>query len=149
MDNRAVCLIFLLLMLFSCKKEVVPSDSGSTQLWIKVGRSVPDFSISLKCASLQNKESVYTVSYQDQALNPNLKTASVNSQNNSEAWVMVYKDFDRTDEIELRLANGKVYKTKGFEYKEKRVIEVVATTGGAINVVDRDISIIEKLIWVD
>jgi len=62
---------------------------------------------------------------------------------------LVYKDFDRTDEISLQLKDGKILKTKGFEFKEIRLIEVIPDVNGSYSVVDSDISIIEKIIYVD
>jgi hypothetical protein len=149
MNRKTICLICLLISIFSCKKDQSQPDSGTSQLWLKVDQAVPDFKISLKCTSLQNKETIYTISYQDQDLSPKLKSVSVDGQNQSETWVLVYKDFDQTDEIEVRLDNGKVYKTRGFERKEKRLIELVSTVPGSVNFVDRDISILEKTIWVE
>lgn len=149
MKRKAIYLIIILLSLFSCKKENESISSETSQLWLKVDQSVPDFTMSLKCANLQNTERDYTISYQDKTLSPNLKSAETGSNGKSSAWIMVYKAFDRTDEITIQLSNGKVYKTKGFEYKEKRVIELVSTSQGSVNAIDRDISVIEKTIWVD
>jgi hypothetical protein len=149
MNRKAICLIVLLLSILSCKKDSNQPDSGTSQLWLKVDQSVPDFTMTLKCADLKNTVRNYTIIWAKQTLNPNLKKVEVGSNDSSDSWVQVYKAFDRTEEITIELSNGKVYKTKGFEYKEKRVIEVVSTIPGSVNVIDRDISIIEKIIWVD
>jgi hypothetical protein len=149
MNQKTVCLIILLLSILSCKKDSTQPDSGTSQLWLKVDQSVPDFTMTLKCADLKNTERNYTITWAEQTLSPNLKKVEVGSNESKDSWVQVYRAFDRSDEITIELSNGKVYKTKGFEYKEKRVIEVVSTVSGSVNVIDRDISIIEKTIWVD
>ena len=149
MKRNAVYLIILLVSLFSCKKDNSTISSETSQLWLKVDQSVPDFTMTLKCADLKNTEHDYTITYQDKALNPSLKSVSGEPNATGSAWILVYKAFDRSDEITIQLANGKVYKTKGFEYKEKRVIELVSTSKGTVNAIDRDISIIEKTIWID
>lgn len=145
MNKKTICLIFLFLTILSCKKDDTQPDSETSQLWLKVDQSVPDFTMTLKCADLKNNENLYTVTYAGKTFSPNLKSAVVGT---NDTWIQVYKAFDRTNEITLQLANGQVYKTRGFEFKEKRVIEVVSREG-SVNMVDRDISIIEKTIWVD
>jgi len=146
MKQKTACLIFIFLSILSCKKDNTQPDSATSQLWVKVDNSVPDFTMTLKCADAKNNVSDYTITYTDKNLSPNLKSAVVGT---NDTWIQVYKSFGRTDEITLQLSNGKVYKTKGFEFKEKRVIEVVSTSAGSVNVIDRDISIIEKTIWVE
>ena len=149
MKKKLLCLVLLIFAVFSCKKTDTPTDSGSSQLWIKVDSAVPDFSITLKCADINGTKKDYTVAYTDKKFDPNLKTITVNDNSNSSSWVLVYDDFDRTDEIDIQTEDGKEHKTKGFEHKEKRFVEVISSVSGSFSVVDRDISVIEKIINVD
>jgi hypothetical protein len=149
MNRKMICLFILLFSLLSCNKDDATSDSGDSQLWLKVDHSVPDFTMTLKCTDARNNENIYLITYADNTLSPDLKSVEVGSNGAYDTWIQVYKAFGRTDEITLQLSNSKVCKTKGFEFKEKRVIEVVSSSTGLVNVVDRDISIIEKTIWVD
>ncbi len=149
MKTKLLCLGLVIFIAFSCKKTDTPTDSGSSQLWIKVDQTIPDFKITLKLQDNKNSMIDYIVSYSDKTFNPNLKSITVADKNTTDTWILVYRDFDRTDEITLQLINGKEYKTKGFEYKEKRLIEILHNTSGTVNVVDRDISIIEKFIYVE
>ncbi|GEM_PF-2233437 len=149
MKTKLLCLGLVIFIAFSCKKTDTPTDSGSSQLWIKVDQAIPDFKITLKLQDNKNRMIDYNVSYSDKTFNPNLKTITVSDNNTSDTWILVYKDFDRTDEISLQLKDGKILKTKGFEFKEIRLIEVIPDVNGSYSVVDSDISIIEKIIYVD
>jgi hypothetical protein len=149
MKTNLLCLVLVIFLGFSCKKNDTNADSGSSQLWIKVDSAVPDFSITLKCLDINGTKKDYTVAYTDKKFDPNLKTITVVDNGNSDTWVLVYKDFDRADEIDLQTKDGIEHKAKGFEHKEKRLVEVISSVSGSFSVVDRDISIIEKLIWVN
>jgi len=147
MKTKLLCLVLVIFIGFSCKKT--DTDSGSSQLWIKVDQTIPDFKITLKLQDNKNTMIDYIVSYSDKTFNPNLKSITISDNNTNDSWVLVYRDFDRTDEITIQLKNGKEYKAKGFEYKEKRLIEVVPSLNGSFSIMDRDISIIERFIYVE
>ena len=149
MKMKLLCLVLVIFIVFSCKKNDPPTDSGSSQLWIKVDQAIPDFNITLKCTDINGTKKDYTVAYTDKNFDPNLKTITDKDNSNSSSWILVYDDFDRTDEISLQLKDGKIIKAKGFDYKEKRLIEVVSGVNGSYSVVDKDISIIEKIIYVE
>jgi len=147
MEKKLFYLLFVIFIAFSCKKT--DTDSGSSQLWIKVDQTIPDFNITLKLQGNKNTTNDYIVSYTDKTLSPNLKSITVSDSNTNDSWVLVYRDFDRTDEITIQLKNGKEYKAIGFEHKEKRLIEVVPSINGSFSIMDRDISIIERFIYVE
>lgn len=144
-------LVLVIFIAFSCKKTVFPPDSGSSQLWIKVGQTIPDFRITMKLQDNNNNNKMidYIVSYTNKTFNPIIKTITVCGNNTHDTWVLVYKGFHRTDEITLQLADGKICNAKGFGFKEKRFLEILFNASGTINVVDRDISMIEKFIEVE
>ena len=149
MKKELLCLGLVIFITFSCKKTDTPTDSVSSQLWIKVDQTIPDFKITLKLQDNKNRMIDYVVSYSDQTFNPNLKSIKVTNNNIYDTWILVYSDFDRTDEITLQLSDGIILKAKGFEFKEKRLVEILHNTSETVNVVDRDISIIEKFIYVE
>ena len=146
--KKIICLVLVVFTVFSCKKTDSNTNSGSSQLWIKVDEGVPDFKISFKCGD-EKGGSDYTVSYTDKIFNPNLKTIDVTKNGVSDTWILVYNDFGQTDEIILQLKDGKIYKAKGFRLHEKRLMEIISSTNGTLSIVYRDISIIEKFIDVN
>jgi hypothetical protein len=147
--KKIFCLVFVVSIIFSCKKADSDADSVNSELWVKVDKEVPDFIMKFRCGAFKKKENIYTVSYTDKTIIPNLKTIIVNENGIYNNWILVYTNFGRTDEIILQLANGKIYKAKGFEFREKRLIEIFSVSNDNIEIVDRDISIIEKLIYID
>ena len=149
MKTKLLCLCLVIFIAVSCKKTDTPTDPGSSQLWIKVDQTIPDFKITLKLEDNKNTMNDYIVSYSDKTFNPNLKSIKVTDNNTNDTWILVYRNFDRTDEITLQLSDGEILKAKGFEFKEKRLVEILHNTSGTVNVVDRDISIIEKFIYVE
>ena len=146
-------LIFIIVILIfsSCKKTIINETNiftESSQLWVKVGSNVPNFTIKFICQNFNNNKKYYFVDYVDKVFNPNQK--SFTDSTNNETWVLVYKSFDRTDEIVLQLQGGtNVYKAKGFEFGEKRFIDVSINTGGSVNIEDRDITTINKIIYIE
>ncbi|HEY3390413.1 MAG TPA: hypothetical protein VGK38_12615, partial [Prolixibacteraceae bacterium] len=117
MKTKLLFLGLVIFIAFSCKKTDTPTDSGSSQLWIKVDQTIPDFNITLKLQDDKNTTIIYTVSYSNKTFNPNLKSISVTDNNINDTWILVYSDFDRTDEITLQLSDGKTLKAKGFDFK--------------------------------
>lgn len=148
MMKKIFCLVIVVLVL-SCEKTDTDTDSAGSQLWVKVDNAVPHFDLTFKCGDVKSGGNVYTVLYTDKTFNPNLKTIKVTENDNNDRWILVYKDFGRTDEIILQLENGKIYKAKGFHYNEKRLIEIISATDGSCNIVYRDISIIERFIYIN
>ena len=140
-----------MLTFISCKKTTINETNifpESSQLWVKVSSNVPDFKIKFSCQDTRNKKSDYLVSYLGKVFNPNQKTFT--DKTNNDTWVMVYKSFDRTDEINIQLSESlDVYKAKGFEFGDKRFIDIVLNPSGSFNVVDRDITTINKIIYVE
>jgi len=145
--KKILYLVLVVFIVFSCKKTDTNTDSSGSQLWIKVDAAVPDFDLTFKCGDVKSGGNVYAVSYADKTFNPNLKTVIVTEDDINDRWILVYTDFGQTDEITLQLASGKIYKAKGFRLHEKRLMEIISS--GTINIVDRDISIIERLIYVN
>jgi hypothetical protein len=139
----------LVLSLFgSCKKKGTDLSSTPSQLWLRVNNNVPEFSIEFIGQDAKNYFKDYSVTYSNNELSPNLRTAIDNTKN--ETWVMVYKSLDKTDEISLQLSGEtKIYKSKGFGHGEKRFVEISCNSGGVISVQDRDITTISKIIWIE
>jgi hypothetical protein len=67
----------------------------------------------------------------------------------TETWVLVHDANGETDEITFETSDHKALTTKGFKSGEKRCIEVMCNSGGAIAVQDIDISILNKIIWIN
>ena len=149
MKRKAFCLIILLLSIFSCKKDGTTADSKSTQLWINVSNSIPDFDISFNSQVLKSTANNCSVSYINKIFTPNLKSVNITNKDSTKTWVLVHKSSDQTDEIIFKLSDDKILKAKGFKTGEKRFIEVIQTNGGAFSTQDRDIEMINKIIWVD
>jgi len=139
-------LTLLIFIVFSCKKtETEPEIS---QLWIKVGIEIPDFTVSFK--SLNHKSAfTYVVTYTNNEFCPNLKSGNVMENGNTETWVLVHNSYNQTDEIVFRFSDSKVLRTRGFKFGEKRFIEVVFDQSGVVSIEDRDISTINEIIWID
>ena len=148
-------LFFLLLAIailtfISCKKTIneINIYPESSQLWVKVNGNVTDFNISFNCQDIIDKKKDYLISYLGNVFKPNMRTFTDNT--NNETWVLIYKSYERTDEISLQLlGNRKVYKAKGFEFGEKRFIEIILNPSGSFNVADRDITTINKVIYLE
>jgi hypothetical protein len=141
-------LVTAFLMISSCKKNGTQLSPASSQFWLKVDNNVPDFTIEFNAQDTKNNFKGYTIDYANKEFDPNIKTVTDNTTN--ETWVLVYKDFDKTDEITLQLSgDSNIYKAKGFGHGEKRFIEISCKSGGDINVIDRDITTITKIINVE
>jgi hypothetical protein len=149
MKKKIFCLVVIVSVVFSCKKTETNADSGSSELWVKLDDKVPDFTLSFQYGDVKNGLNIYTIFYKNQTFIPNLKVLTDSENGVYGNWIQVYKDFNRTEVIILQLSNGKVYKVKGFEFHEKRLIEIISVSGDTVNVVDRDISIIEKFIVIN
>ena len=145
--NKIFCLVLVVFIVFSCKKtETEPENS---QLWIKVSESVPDFTISFDSQNIKSTGNTYVVSYTNKIFAPNLKMGTVTDNGTTGTCVMVYDSKGETGEITFETADHKVLTTKGFKSGEIRCIEVMYNSGGAITVHDRDISILNVIIWVN
>ena len=141
-------LVTAFLLISSCKKNVTTLSTASSQFWLKVDNNVPEFTIEFIAQDAKNNFKDYTIDYANKEFDPNLKTVTDNTTN--ETWVQVYKAFDQTDEITLQLSGeSKLYKAKGFGHGEKRFIEISCKSGGAINIIDRDITTITKIINIE
>ena len=150
MKTKFFILILVILgLLFSCKKAETFLDSENSQLWIKVSNSVTDFNVSFNSQVLKSTANNYSVSYINKIFTPNLKSVNITDNGSTETWVLVHKSSDQTDEIIFKLSDNKILKAKGFKTGEKRFIEVIQTNGGAFSTQDRDIEMINKIIWVD
>ena len=139
----------IVLSLFgSCKKKGTDLSSTPSQLWLKVSNDVPGFSIDFIGHDAKNNFKSYAVTYTNNELNPNLRTATDNI--NNETWVMVFKSLEKTDQITLQLSGeSNTYKAKGFGYGEKRFVELSRKSGGGIIVNDRDITTINTIVWFE
>lgn len=137
----------VVLIVFSCKKT--ENEPESSQLWIKVSESVPDFVISFKSQNTKSTGNTYVVSYTNKIFAPNLKMGTVTENGNTETWVLVHNSYNETAEIIFETEDNKVIATSGFKSGEKRCIEVMCNSGEAIAVQDRDISILNEIIWVN
>jgi len=141
-------LVLVLSQLGSCGKKGTDLSSSPAQFWLKVSNDVPEFTIQFVGQDAKNYFSNYAITYTNNSFSPNLKTAIDNIS--KETWVMVYKSFDKTDEITLQFSGeSKTYKAKGFGFGEKRFLEISCTSGGVINVQDRDITTINKIIYIE
>ena len=138
-------LVLVVFIIFSCKKT--ENEPESSQLWIKVSESVPDFIFSFKSQNVKSSGNT-EVSYINKIFTPNLKMGTVTQNGTTETWVLVYNSYSETDEITFQTAD-KVITTKGFKSGEKRCIDITCNSGGAIAVQDRDISILNEIIWVN
>ena len=147
MKKKMAYLVLVVFIILSCKKT--ENEPESSELWIKVSESVPDFMISFKSENFKSSGKTYEVSYTKKIFVPNLKMGTVTDNGNTETWVMVYNSYGETDEITFQTADNKVLTTKGFKSGEKRCIEVMYNSGGAIAVQDIDISILNVIIWVN
>jgi len=146
---KLLCLGLVIFLALSCKKTVIPPDSVSSQLWIKVDQTIPDFKLTMKLQDTRYKMTNYIVSYSGKTFNPTLKITTFSNNYSNDTWTLVYKAFGRTNELTLQLADGKIYKVRGFAFKEKKFLEILHYASGTINVVDSDITIIEKFIDVE
>jgi hypothetical protein len=146
MKKKMAYLVLVVLIIFSCKKT--ENEPESSQLWIKVSESVPDFIISFKSENVKSTDT-YVVSYTNKIFAPTLKMGTVTDNGNIETWVLVYNSYSETAEITFETADHKLLTTKGFKSGEKRCIEVMCNSGGAIAVQDIDISILNEIIWVN
>ena len=151
MKKIAIYLV-LILVLFSCQKSGDITNiyySNNSQLWINVDNSVPEFTLTF--TSEDNKSNVFTyaVSYSNNVLNPTLRSKIVLNKGVYETWVLVHNNFDRSDKIVVKTADGKEYTTSGFEFQEKRLLYIKKNISGIINITDADISIVETVVYVD
>jgi len=147
MKKNMAYLVLVVLSVISCKKT--ENEPESSQLWIKVSESVPDFIISFKSENVKSSGNTYVVSYTNKIFVPNLKMGTVTANGNNETWVLVHDSYGETDEITFETTDHKVLTTKGFKSGEKRCIEVMCNSGGDIGVENRDISILYEIIWVN
>ena len=140
-------LVSVFTLLGSCKKNESGISSAPSQFWLKVDNTVPEFTIEFKGQDAKNNVKDYTINYTNQDFDPKLK--KVTDFTTNETWVLVYKDFDQTDEITLQLSgDSKQYKAKGFSHGEKRFVEV-SCNSGVVNIIDRDITTITKIINIE
>lgn len=143
-----ILLVCVLTLFSSCKKNESGLNSAPSQFWLKVSNDVPEFTIEFKGQDVKNNFKDYTINYSKQDFDPKLK--EVTDYTTDETWVLVYKDFDRTDEITLQLSgDSRQYKAKGFAHGEKRFVEVSCNSEGAINLIDHDITTITKIINIE
>jgi hypothetical protein len=145
---RKILFLFIIALLFFSCKKTANNNPGSSQLWVKVSDSIPDFNMQFNCQGSDNRKSDYSVSYLGKVFNPNLWTFTDIS--NNDKWVLVYKSSEGTDDLSVQLlGNGKVYKCKGLGSGEKRGIEIKVKPGGSVYVEVKDISIITKIINIE
>lgn len=146
MKKKIAYLVLAVVIIFSCKKT--ENDPESSQLWIKASESVPDFTISFKSENVKSTGKTNVIYYTNKIFAPTLKMGTATDNGNTETWVLVHNSFGETDEITFQTTD-KVLTTKGFKSGEKRCIEVMSNSGGSIAVQDRDISILNVIIWVN
>jgi len=147
MKKKLACLILFFLIVYSCKKA--ENEPENSQLWIKVSESVPDFLISFKSKNNKTAGNTYVVTYTNKIFVPNLKMGVVTDKGIIETWVLVHNSYVETDEIIFQTADQKVITTHGFKSGERRCIEVENSSAGTFSVADRDISILNEIIWVN
>ena len=141
-------LVLVLSQFGSCGKKGTDLTSTPSQFWLKVSNDVPEFTLEFIGQDAKNYYNEYSVTYTNNVFSPNLRTANDNV--NKETWIMVYNSFDKTDEITLQFSGeSKTYKAKGFGFGEKRFLEISCSSGGGINVQDRDITTINRIIYVE
>ena len=136
--------LFLASLLFSCKKEILRTNN--TELWLKVGSSIENLDISFVGIDTKNKHHPYDVKYSNGVFTPIIK--QVNDNIDGGVWALVNVSQNQSDEIVVSY-NGKTYKTRGFYLGERRFIEIVLTLNGDVNIHDSDISIIDRIIYVE
>lgn len=141
-------LVTAFLLISSCKKDGTQLSPASSQFWLKVSNDVPEFTIEFIGQDAKNNFKDYTIDYANKEFYPNLKTVTDSTTN--ETWVQVYQAFDQTDEITLQISGDSTrYKAKGFSHGEQRFIEILRKSDGAINIIDRDITTITKIINIE
>lgn len=140
-------LVLVVLVAFSCKKT--ENEPENSQLWIKVSDAIPDFIVSFNSENVKSTGNTYVVTYTNKVFAPNLRIGTVTKNGTTETCVLVYDSKGETGEITFETTDHKVLTTKGFKSGEKRYIEVLCNSGGAFAVQDRDITILNEIIWVN
>lgn len=142
---KKIFLLFLILLfLMSCKKEIIYMNN--TELWLKVGAGIDKLELSFVGIDTKDKQHSYVVKYLNNIVTPTIKQITDNKD--GKIWVLVHTSLEKSDEIVITY-NNKEYKTRGFYLGERRFLEIVLTLSGEVNVNDNDISIIDKIIYIE
>lgn len=134
-------------ILSSCAKEESVIQAESSQLWMKANDSFPDFEAEFISFDLNKHKKINSVSYVSKAFRPNLEAFAASDR--SGTWVLTHKSYARTDEIIIKLEDGREYQARGFERGEKRFIELILNPDGSASFADRDILTIDTIIYID
>ena len=144
MKNQ-ICL-FILLLLFSCKKDDAVGISSDTELWIRVDNSIESVDVAFIGKNAKGTPSSHVINYNNGVFTSSLKSA--NDTRDGGTWTLVFVSSEKSDEIEITCKNKK-YRIRGFSCNERRFVQIVNSFNGSVSIQDHDISIIEKIILVD
>jgi hypothetical protein len=136
--------LFFIVLFFSCKKEIIKTNN--TELWLKVGESIENLDISFVGTDTKNKHHDYDVKYANGVFVPSVKQVKDNLDEGF--WTLVHVSQNESDEIVVS-CNGQNYKTRGFYLGERRFMEIQITLSGDVNINDYDISMIDRVIYVE
>jgi hypothetical protein len=134
----------VLLLLFSCDKDEL--DASNSELWLKVGSSIESLVVSFTGENAGDVQNSYVINYNMGAFDSAIKVAK--DTRDGEEWTLVHTSNEKSGEIVVT-SNNKQYKTTGFGFKEKRLLEITESLEGEITIHECDITMIEQIIWVN
>jgi hypothetical protein len=132
------------LLLFSCEKDEL--DTSNSELWLKVGSSIESLVVSFTGENAGDVQNSYVINYTMGAFDSEIKVAK--DTRDGEEWTLVHTSNEKSGEIVVT-SNNKQYKTTGFGFKEKRLLEITESLEGEITIHECDITMIEQIIWVN
>lgn len=142
---KKLFLLFLpFLFLMSCKKEIIYMNN--TELWLKVGAGIDKLELSFVGIDTKDKHHSYVVKYLNGVVTPTIKLVKDNKDGNM--WVLVHTSLEKLDEIVVTY-NNKSYKISGLYLEERRFVELLLTVSGELGFTDYDVSMIDKIIYVE
>jgi len=148
--KRIFLFLTIMIFFFSCKKESVETNNNS-ELWLKVDNSIGSLNVSFVGTNAKNEQHSYVVYYKNGIFSSTIKQAK---DKDGKDWVLVNSSSEKCAEIVVTCKDNdnnkdKEHKTRGFNPGEKRFIEVVLALDGSFNVIDYDITMIDKTIFVN
>ncbi|MDA3802638.1 MAG: hypothetical protein PF488_01930 [Patescibacteria group bacterium] len=138
-------IIFLIgITTLSCKKEM--TRINNTELWLKVDSSIEELDISFIGIDKKDRDCPYDIKYLNGIYTPN--SIKKIHGDGPEPWELIHVSQNYSEEIVVTYKN-KDYKTRGFYLGERRFMEIIIPLSGEIVIQEVDISMIDRLIYVE
>lgn len=143
--NKILFLFLLSFLLCSCESDlnIFKEKYRDSELWFTVDNKIDNLDITFETKSEKGKTELCKVLYRDKKLLPCY--GHFTSAKDGKNWSLVCYGQKVSGDISITY-NGKNYKTRGFNLGERRYIEVVLTYEGGINIINYDITQIEKIV---